>query len=248
MAKMPNRKIRKQEGEVMLYFSPILLCAGDLVGWFLTQKLAGSQAAMEFFWVSVFSTTSVLVLQFWLYAQSRNRLLYQILFLGAGGLALVWYMLCLILPIFWISEIGADVKISLVSGACFLFLCNGIKGFLCFRKKLGETDVMIMGNYDQRGKSLEWDKVLWSLKLSLSLYVPGIPNSVIPFITALMVVSMLVGLSLRKLFPVFSVFAWGIPCIFLSSYLVQIMAGRVAQALKVVELEIEIGANIECRT
>lgn len=75
------------------------------------------------------------------------------------------------------------------------------------------------------------------MNLSARLYIPGLPDRWTPVLAVLMLVSMLLGLNLRKAFPIFSVFAWGIPSAIVVSVIVQLIVFRLAQAKKVTEIE-----------
>lgn len=243
MGRKSKRKIQKP-GNELLYISPVMLCAADLGGWILTGKLAGPRAAEEFFWLSILVTASITFFQLCFYARSRDRLIFKILFFGMSGLTLVWYLMSLFLPVLWVSTIGINTKVSLAVMTGVLFFCNGLRGFSYFRGFSEKINTLVSKNYDDRTESLDWDKVLKSLKMSMNIYIPGVPARIIQLSSLFMVVSMLIGLGLRKPFPVFSVFAWGIPCIFISSFCIQITTMCLAQALKVAELEEGLGLKI----
>jgi hypothetical protein len=243
MGHKTKRKVRKA-GDELLYVSPIMLCVAALVGWCLTDKLAGSQAGFEFFRLSILITIPIIAFQWWFYARSRDRLVYRILFLSMLAPTLVWYLMSLLWPVLWIPTMGINVKILLISLAALLFCCNGVKGFCYLRSRSKQINSFVEENYDRHTGALDWDKVLRSLRMSINIYVPGVPERVVQLGSLVMVISMMAGLNLRKIFPVFSAFAWGIPCIFVSSFFVQLMSGSLAQVLKVVELEKEMGLKI----
>lgn len=243
MGRKSKRKIQKP-GNELLYISPVMLCVADLGGWILTGKLAGPRAAAEFFWFSILATASITFFQLCFYARSRDRLIFRILFFGMSGLTLVWYLLSLILPVLWVPTIGINAKVSFAVITGILFFCNGLKGFSYFRSFSEKINILVAKNYDSRTESLDWDEVLKPLKMTMNIYIPGVPERMIQLGSLFMVVSMLTGLCLRKPFPVFSVFAWGVPCIFVSSFCVQITTICLAQALKVAELEEHMGLKI----
>ena len=135
-------------------------------------------------------------------------------------------------------------KIALAAFSVLLFACNGCEGGRTFKKRWCEKTPAVKKYYDFSRKSLDWNKIARSLHLSVSLYIPGVSPRITPILSVVLIVSMVLGLNFRKIYPSLSVFAWGIPCIILSSMLIQMIAMNIAQALKVVELEAEMGAEI----
>ncbi|MFC5458395.1 hypothetical protein [Massilia niabensis] len=227
-----------------LFMSFFLLCAGSAFGWAIVSKLVGSHESVNFLQFSGFAATIIFVAQLSAFVASGESLIRRLIFLAMFGLSLVWMMLCLFLPIFWMREVGLVTKSSIAAFALLLFFANAFKGLRSFEESWKKKSPSVNKYYKARERILDWEKLVGSLHLSTSFFIPGAPKWVEPVLSLLLILSMIAGLNLRKVFPVFSIFAWGIPCVIGSSALIQIIAMRVAQAIKVAEIEKEIGEPI----
>ena len=221
-----------------------MLWAGNLVGWAIASKLAGPPAGAEFLKISAIGTSILFLVQAILYFWAKQRLVRQLIFASMAGLSLIWFMLCLILPIFWMQAIVGVVKIGLVIFSSVSFLGNFWFGIYRFNESWSENDPDINQYFDARSNTLDWDEIIKSLRLSVSMFIPGVPAWLEPVLSVLMVLLMLLGLNLRNIFPIFSVFVWGIPCIVVSATIFQMLALNVAQARKVFQLESILDAAI----
>jgi hypothetical protein len=228
-----------------LCISVLLLCAGSAFGWAVVFKLVGAHESISFLKFAGFSGSVIFASQLLAFFASNERLIRRLLFLAMFGLSLIWPVLCLFLPIFWIGEIGLFAKITIATFAILLFFANAVKGFRSFDKCWDETLPPLSKYYKSRGCVLDWEKLMASLHLSASIFIPGAPKWVESALSVFLVLSMIIGLNLRSVFPFFSVCAWGIPCVIGASTLVQMVAMRVAQAVKVAELEKELGVRIK---
>jgi hypothetical protein len=227
-----------------LFLCLLLLCAGNASGWAIARNIAGSDEGAAFFYFGLTFSSIIFLVQALIFARARKRLVFHLIFRAASGLSLLWYMLCLAFPIFWMPVVDIYSKIALAAFSVLLFACNGREGVRTFERRWCEKTPAVNKYYDLRRKSLDWNKIVNSLHLSVSLYIPGVSPRIIPLLSVFLILSMMLGLNFRRMYPSLSVFAWGIPCIILSSTLIQMMAMNIAQALKVVELEAEMGAKI----
>lgn len=235
--------MRKISGN-LLFISLFLLCAGNAIGWAIASRVSGNQAGREFLHLSFIFTSLIYLVQAVLFLVARDRLFLQIAFISLFGVSLVWFMLSLALPILWLKEISLPVKVSVVMSSIVLFFFKGREGWLCFERKWIERKPFVMEYFNLEHRTLDWDKFSDSFRLSYSFLPSVFPLWIERFVTIALVISMIIGLSLRKTFPVFSVFLWGIPCIIASATLVQIIIINFMQSLKVVGLEKSIGMKI----
>lgn len=109
-------------------------------------------------------------------------------------------------------------------------MANGIKAGVQFKtkwKSQGEGE--LQRNYGKKENTIDWPKVLASMRFSMELYMPGIPQGMYPFISLALILSMLTGLLLRNVFPTFSLFAWGIPSCLIISMFAQLFGFAIAQ-------------------
>lgn len=225
--------------------SVFLLCAGSAFGWAVVFKLVGQHESIGFLKFAGIACASVFASQLLVFSASSERLACRLLFLAMFGLSLIWPVLCLFLPIFWIGQISLSAKIAMAIFVILLFFANAVKGFRSFGKSWSEKPPSLSKYYHSSERVLDWEKLMVSMHLSMSIFIPGTPKWLESALCVFLILSMIIGLNLRHLFPFFSVFAWGIPCVIGASTLVQIVAMRIAQAVKVVELEKKLGTHIK---
>lgn len=132
----------------------------------------------------------------------------------------------------------------------FIFLAISIaniqRGFNLMRGKwteFGEAEFYRL--FDQSSSSVNWYEVMKVVKIKFDIFIPGVPRRYTSPVGAFLLGSMLVGLSLRNVCPLFSVFAWGIPAIVLASLFLQISSHMFSQAYQVKLLQMHIGLKIK---
>jgi len=232
------------EPKTLLICSFISMCVGTGFGYIVIGKLAGQQSAQEFLTLSASLVLSVLSLQILLFFMARARLVYLLVFTSVSGLALVWYMMCFAAPIYWLPKISGTAKLMVFAVSAFLIIGNGLEGLREFKRQWQKNEPDVMKHYDKRGSVLDWHKVAKSLHLSANIYIPGVPKDIAILLSVPIFLSMIFGFSFIKVYPVASVFAWGIPFIMVSSCFTQFVTMGVAQVLKVIEIEKELGVKI----
>lgn len=226
--------------------SLFLMSGGTVGGWALTEKLAGDDAAFSFLQIGALAVMTMLVAQLLFFQLGKKRLIYHVLFNVAFGFGFVWFLLCLLLPTLWIKSIGATEKCLLFTFLVALSIANALRAASQFKSKWREIgEGALPRNYSEKDGAINWPKLLASMRFSLELYIPGIPEKLNPFISVILVVSMLTGLSLRNAFPVFSLYAWGVPSCIAISMFVQAIGLGVAQIMKLVALERKYGKPIK---
>ncbi len=221
-----------------IYMSAFLCVGGGAGGWGITYQLAGHEAALSFLKYGAAIVLGLLAVQIILSYKSKNRTLYLIMFNIAFALALAWFMSCLILPVLWVSTIDAPSKLLLGFIAIVLYYLNIIKGVRIFRSRWAQMgDDLLKKFYDTRNHSIDWDELVSRLRMSVSIYIPGFSTKFLPALYVILVVSMLIGLSLRKIYPTFSIFAWGVPGVLVVSLFMQMIGLAVGQLLELKEIE-----------
>lgn len=218
-----------------------LLCIGDLSGWAIAYKMAGDVAGKSFLYFSAIVTITIFIVQLSVFGATRGRLVGQLLLRAFTGFSLVWFMLSLVLPVLWMQQISISAKGALLIISSILFGCNVIVGFRHFEKRWAEKSLTVEKFVNKKDMTIDWHKISKSLHLSVSVRIPGMPLWTEPILYIAIILSMIAGLNLRKVFPVFSVFAWGIPCVIASSAIIQMIAINFAQAYKLVDLEKKMG-------
>lgn len=215
----------------------LLFVGGSASGWAIAYKMAGPNASTSFLHAAAIIVAISFMLQLALFYVYKRTLIGQILFRVIAGLAVTWFMLCLVLPIFWMPSIGLVGKSALATLSALLFVSNGMVGLRHFEQRWVEKALPIEKFCNLATAAIDWQKITKSLHITVSIYLPGMPRWLDPIFSVLAVLSMILGLNLRNPYPVFSIFAWGIPCIYAAAGIVQMTAINIAQLIKVYELE-----------
>ncbi len=224
-----------------------LMCVGGVAGGgAITHKMAGYNAALSFVKFGVCMVLMLLMVQMILSVKGQKRVIYLILFRMTFTFGIVGFMLCLILPLFWVAEIGLNAKISLSLISLGLWMVNVKRGIEIFNLKWADVGKKLLSRYYRESEAeIDWDGIVGSLKMSVTIYMPGVSGALNPIVSILIVISMLAGLSLRNVFPEVSLFAWGVPIIIAISLIVQMLGFGIAQYLKLNALEKEAGIQIK---
>lgn len=228
-----------------VYLSTFMCVAGVAGGWAITHKLAGGGAALSFLKFGACMVLALLSAQLILSMKGQRRAIYLILFNMAFIAGVVVFLSCLILPLLWVPAISFKVKSSFLLISAALWICNVKQGIKIFDGKWKDVGGKLLLRYYRKGESqVNWNGIIGSLKMSITIYMPGVPEILNPIISIFIVVSMLAGLSLRNVFPEASLFAWGIPIVIVISLVMQMVGSGIAQILKLNDLEKESGTRI----
>lgn len=218
--------------------SAFLSAGGTAGGYAITYKLAGYDAAQSFLVFCAFALATLLIVQAILGIKSEARAVYLVLFNICFILGVVWFVLCLILPMFWIPTINISAKLFLSVASVVLCSVNISKGVELFKQRWNRVGVELLSrHYDQKHSVIEWSDLVGGLRMAVSIYIPGVPEKLNSIISVAVVLSMIVGLSLRNAFPLFSLFAWGIPIVIVASLIMQMIGFGIGQLLVLTALE-----------
>lgn len=229
---------------LMLAF--ILLVIGTVGGWATVWKVAGGEASMSFLKMGAWIALTFLSIQSAVFLCMRNRIFLQLLFLASCGLSLVWFMFSLFVPVLWMENITAGVKVTLITIFLLLCYCNVVKAFIVFEGRwIGLGEDVRGKRLGRQGEFINWDKLIVSMRLESSLYIPGLSERIAMVAFVTMLISMVVALNFRNAFPIFSAFACGVPSALLVSFFFQMIGFNLAQARKVRLLERECGVLLK---
>ena len=224
----------------LFLLSAFLLAVAMIGGWILTQNIENSIAAFNFVKISATYSLFILLAQMLTFKKAKNEMLYQLLFLVAMGMAMMWVMLSLFLPVFWIDNIEFTVKIFMAIFFVYVCIGNLFFAFKSFEEKWKAFENSnALKNYFPYSEKTDWEKIALSLDLQGNVYILGSPKFLTNVISILMIPSMLLGLSLRNLYPEFSLFAWGIPSSIIAAFFVQMTGYNLAQVVKIKKLQKE---------
>lgn len=228
-----------------ILMSLFLSFGGTVGGWALTGKLAGDDAALSFMQVGSIAVLVILCVQIIFFNLGKKRLIYRIVFNVAFGCGIVWFMLCLLLPILWVPSVGLIEKSIILLILLILSAANLSKASAQFAAKWKvEGEKALTRHYNSEDETIDWPKVLAPMRFSVELHMPGVPEKMNPFVSAAIILFMVSGLSLRNVYPIFSLYAWGIPSCLIISIFAQVLGLGLAQLIKLVDLEKRFGKPI----
>ena len=228
-----------------IFLSLFFTLAGTVGGWALTGKLAGGEAALSFLQIGAVIVIAISSAQTIFFLMGKKRLICRILFNISFAFGLVWFMLCLLLPILWTQSIGEVKKMALFVFLLVICFDNLILASKKFESKwIGKENNFLKKQYDVSSRTIDWPPIISSMKFSITLNVRGVPESMNALLSVSLVLLMIVGLSLRNVFPTFSFFAWGIPSCVVISMFMQMIGLGIAQFRKLVSLEKRYGGPI----
>ena len=231
------------ELKTLLFCSIIMMCAGTAFGYIITDKLAGRQSAQEFLILGASLASIIFFLQILLFFMAKRRLVYLLVFTSVSVLAMVWYMMCFTIPIYWLPKARGTAKLMVFAASVFLFTGNCLEGLREFKRQWKKNEPDVMKHYDRSRSILDWHQVAKSLHLSISIYVPGVSKDIGLWLSVSIILSVIFGLSFKEVYPVASLFAWGIPFMMISACFIQLVTMGIAQVFKVIEIEKKLGVK-----
>lgn len=228
-----------------LFQSLFILTIATLGGMAMTSKLGGNGEAGRYFRFSALVAVAIIICQSVIYILSGNSVFLKILYRASMCLPIIWGFLCVILPVLWIHTVGMSIKYFLI----FLFFYVSAGNFKYGTKLLHEKwESDGAQKFEQllmpESNSVDWARMSKFMAVPHDLYIPGIPQRWTPVIGACLIISMLTGLNLRSIFPISSIFAWGIPAIIVTSFVFQLGGYIMMQAVKIRAIEIKRGIRI----
>jgi hypothetical protein len=122
--------------------------------------------------------------------------------------------------------------------ALSLYYVNANKGMRVFNTRWAYVERDLMRKYyDRENRILDWNGVVRSLKLAVSLYIPGMSEKLNPVLYVISIASMFSGFALGNAFPVYSVFAWGDPVVLVNSLFAQMIGFGISQVRMLSSME-----------
>jgi hypothetical protein len=220
-----------------------------LGGGAITKKLVGSNAAVSFLILGAIVSGLICLVTLVLKRSAVHSMVSEFLSVAVDCASLAWILLCLALPLLWLYGVFSLIGAALIGFFSFTWFYSLWRGRLHFRAQwetFGEDALNSSFNSDLG----TLNRVLLAKKLRLEpdLFLPKSLEKFKWIIAPGLILSMIVGLNLRKTFPGFSAFAWGIPALTIASIVFQISFLFILQALKVAELEKKIGKKIRPMT
>lgn len=207
---------------LLMALGTFLFCI--LIGSAITLKLTEPNTALNYLWFSSLVSLIAFSLLLTKYKSGKTKLTEQFSYFAFFIFCMVWFMLSLFMPIFFMQTINLKVKIILGALSCFIVCSNFSLGYKEVKKKWVATGSTAFDQeYKKSGKEADWEKVANKLNINFVIHIPGIPKQFIDIISVLLIIFMIIGLNLRSAMPVFSVFSWGIPATVFAGCFAQIM-------------------------
>lgn len=223
-----------------LGLSFFLLTIGTAGGWAMVSSIAGDKAAFNFLIIGSLIQIIIFLSQLSVFLYMRKRIVFQLIFLAMCGLSLAWFMFSLVSPILWLNAVDNKIKSLILMVLLILIASNVAESFRVFEKRWSGLEASVrIKRLGVIGDTINWDKLINSMRLEADMYIPGFSRGFSLVISILMLVFMVLGFNLRHVYPVFSAFAWGIPSALIVAYLFQLIGLNLAQASKVRMLEKE---------
>lgn len=232
----------------ILFLSLSFLLFGLLGGWSIIHRLAGETASTEFLSVGLIVTVSVLCAQLALMHRAESRVVFALIYRAFAAFSFAWVISVLALPLFWIFY--SDWRVTF--GLCISFLVAlsfGLhRGFVDFHMswRNGNRELVRHQLCEKNGE-FDLDTLVRNKVHHFSLtplFMRKYDTLIQGVFWGVMLISMVAGLNLRKLYPVPSAFAWGVPALFLSAYMLSITGIFILLAKEFFSLEKELGINI----
>lgn len=223
-----------------------ILMVSSFGGSAITWKLAGRERSFDFLYFSLTVALVMFFLQLCIYKKSQNQLFFELLYMSSVCLVLMWFVLSISLPIFWMQSINQGSKSAIAIFFAFISVSNIIFGYTLMNKKwllLGKFEFDRL--FDESSNAVEWSRVINVMNIKPDIFLPGVPVGHTQVTSIVLIGSMLAGINFRNVFPAVSVFAWGVPSIIFSSFFLQMSCYILSQAKVVKMLQEKKGVKIK---
>lgn len=212
----------------------------------IAVKLVDEKAAIEFLWVGLIWTSLGTAGMIWLGLLSRQRAIAYLFFTGLFCIAgIMSVFVGITLPLFWLYSPTSQVGASLIGNFLIALVYQLWRGSLHFNECWRANKDRAMADlYAPDRSTLDIEPMIRSLHIQADLFLPFRSEAVKASVSVGLFLSMIVGLNLRKIYPEFSSFAWGIPALTMSAVCVQMAFIRLLLASKVRDIERSLARNL----
>jgi hypothetical protein len=224
----------------------VLGMSGIAGGAAMTAKLVNADAGMVFLCLGIAWLTVGFVGLILLRNYSRRRAIANLLFMAlginVGGTSMT---LGVSLPLFWLhgpSSLTGGILIGYFVIVLFYQAWRAYGNFAaCWEKNHERTFATF---YNPVSGTIHVEPLMRQLRLNADLFLPERLEFLNGVASLGLIMSMVIGLNLRNVYPEFSAFAWGIPALTLTAVLLQMSFLRVLLSMKIGELEKSAGTKI----
>lgn len=126
-------------------------------------------------------------------------------------------------------------------------IANFVYGWHTTFKNWRLTDQTLFDNKKKEKKLwVDWDAIVIKMRIGNEILIPGVPKKFKSAASVILIAVIFLGLILRTTYPVFCVFAWGVPASLISSFFFQMAGYYFAQSSIINGLE--AGRKIRLRS
>lgn len=221
-------KIQKMHKFSYSSIFPVILLAlfGTFGGGLIAGKIADDHARDVIWLIGIlyiaFCTFLLLKLVFFKQKSFRNELIAKSIVINLG---FTWFLANLVFPLFFLVgffSVQATIFFVLFILMTLWFLKCAKHQFNCRWDE--KVDLSKKKNFPKNSVLLSLDSVNKNLDLEMIVFMPVFLEKFRPLIYILLIGSMVAGLNFRNTFPMFSVYAWGVPSIIFCSLCIQLSA------------------------
>ena len=208
------------------------------IGWVIISEVTGTPPTNRFLHTGFALALTLAAADAWLHWMGRTRALYRMLSRTTFATLLIWFISCLLLPLFWIEEVELRTKLMALGLMSWLCGANAIRGFRQFRAAWAARGPAVLAeHYLEVEGTIEWDWIVEALRLELPMYVPLVNRFTIPLAMVAGIGGFMVAPSMVDSYPVAAPLAWTFAISVLISWFFQLLGSGAAQALALRHLE-----------
>lgn len=212
----------------IILFASILMTG---LGWVMISEVTGTPPTNRFLYTGFALALALTVADTWLHRMGRARALCRLLTRTTFVALLIWFISCLLLPLFWIEEV--EVRTNVIALCLMSWLCgaNAIRGFRQFRTAWTARGAAALAEHYQEAQgTIEWDWIVEALRIELTMYVPLMNRFTLPLIVVAALAGFMVAPAMVYSYPVAAPLAWAFAISVLISWFFQLLGSVAAQA------------------
>lgn len=216
----------------------LILYLGAFAGGILAGKIVGEKSGNQFLMLAFAVSSLLFGAKILIYAKAKNSLFYNFIFVGGITVDLAWLLYCFILPLFWLPEFRIFQKFCVLTVYMNICVGNILLAFKTFDEKWESSGRLKFDEMSELNKDfVDWEKISKSMMLEAILFIPGVPLKFGNAISVILVALAFLGLALRGMFPMLSMFALVLPFSMAAACCLQISSYGFALARKVKSIE-----------
>lgn len=221
-----------------LLLSSALLGMGVLIGWLILSKLIEHRASLQFIRFAFYCSGLIFLIKLLIYKKAKELLLFQIIFIGVLGVDLAWFFTCFFLPLIWLPSVDIVCKIFVLAVYAMICVGNVRLAIRIFNDKWKSLAFSNSGEkFSFSGHPEEWISSVKSMKISATIFLPGIPVRYSNLISIAFLIFLIIGFVLRGISPTFSMLFLVFPFSICAGCCLQMSAYHFSEAVRLAMFE-----------